>query len=58
MKKKYQVMLTEEQRQELLGLISSGQASARKLTHARILKPTKVPRVRVGVTRPSAKPWT
>ena len=37
MKKRYVVTLTEEERGMLRGLISSGKASARKLTHARIL---------------------
>jgi len=37
MKKKYIVELTEEERQTLLQLVSVGKASARKLTHARIL---------------------
>lgn len=35
--KKYQVDLTEAERQTLQDLISSGTAAARKLTHARIL---------------------
>lgn len=35
--KKYSISLTQEQRQSLEKLISSGEASARKLTHARIL---------------------
>lgn len=35
--KKYSIVLTQEQRQSLEKLISSGEASARKLTHARIL---------------------
>lgn len=37
MKKKYVVTLTEEERQMLRQMISRGKASARKLTHARIL---------------------
>lgn len=37
MRKRYIVTLTEEERVRLWGLISSGKASARKLTHARIL---------------------
>lgn len=37
MKKKYVVTLTDEERQALVGLISRGKASARKLMHARIL---------------------
>ena len=37
MNKKYVVTLTEEERGRLRGLVSSGKASARKLTHARIL---------------------
>ena len=37
MKKKYVVMLTEEERQRLRAMISQGKAAARKLTHARIL---------------------
>ena len=37
MKKKYIVELTEEERQTLQQLVSAGKASARKLTHARIL---------------------
>ena len=35
--KKYQIELTREQREELLGLLRGGRASARKLTRARIL---------------------
>lgn len=35
--KKHSIVLTAEQRQELEGLISSGEAKARKLTRARIL---------------------
>ena len=37
MMKRYVVTLTVEERRSLLGLIASGKASARKLTHARIL---------------------
>ncbi len=37
MKKKYPVILTEPQRTQLGQLIAAGTASARKLTHARIL---------------------
>jgi transposase len=37
MKKKYPVILTETERDDLKGLIASGTAPARKLTHARIL---------------------
>ena len=37
MVRKYRVTLTDEQRRELRRLIASGQASARKLVHARIL---------------------
>lgn len=37
MKKKYVVTLTDEERRSLRVLISTGTASARKLTHARIL---------------------
>ena len=37
MVKKYFVTLTEEERQSLERLVSSGKAAARKLTHARIL---------------------
>lgn len=37
MKKKYPVLLTDEERNQLLQLIAAGTASARKLTHARIL---------------------
>jgi len=37
MAKKYGVTLTSEERASLLGLISVGQGSARKLNHARIL---------------------
>jgi transposase len=37
MKKKYPVVLTETERDDLKGLIASGTAPARKLTHARIL---------------------
>src|SRR5262245_51587222 len=35
--KKYKVTLTAEERQLLLGLIATGKAAAKKLTHARIL---------------------
>ncbi|HEU5377625.1 MAG TPA: IS630 family transposase, partial [Ktedonobacteraceae bacterium] len=35
--KKYTVELTAEQREELSHMISTGQAAARELTHARIL---------------------
>jgi homeodomain-containing protein len=34
---KYRVSLTEEERQDLAQMVSSGKAAARKLTHARIL---------------------
>src|SRR6187402_3560398 len=34
---KYKVTLTAEERQQLQGLITSGKAAAKKLTHARIL---------------------
>ena len=34
---KYRVRLTEEERLPLKGLVSSGKAAARKITHARIL---------------------
>jgi hypothetical protein len=37
MKKKYPVILSETEREELKGLIAAGSAPARKLTHARIL---------------------
>ena len=37
MKKKYPVILSETERDDLKGLITSGTAPARKLTHARIL---------------------
>jgi hypothetical protein len=37
MNKKYRVTLTEDERTMLDGLISSGTAPARMLTHARIL---------------------
>ena len=37
MNKKYVVTLTEEERRTLRRLLSSGKASARKLTHSRIL---------------------
>jgi len=37
MKKKYIIELTEEERQTLKQMVSAGKASARKLTHARIL---------------------
>ncbi len=37
MKKKYPVILTEAQREQLKSLIAAGSAPARKLTHARIL---------------------
>jgi transposase len=37
MTRKYGVRLTEEERSALKVLVSSGQASARKITHARIL---------------------
>jgi transposase len=36
-KKKYPVILTETEREELKGLIAAGSAPARKLTHVRIL---------------------
>jgi transposase len=35
--KRYKVTLTEEERQQLLALVASGKAAARKVTHARIL---------------------
>jgi transposase len=35
--KKYKVTLTAEERQQLQGLIATGKAAAKKLTHARIL---------------------
>ena len=35
--KKYRVQLTEEEQQELRGLVSKGRAAAYKQTHARIL---------------------
>lgn len=35
--KKYQVTLTDEERQQLYELIAAGKAAAQKLTHARIL---------------------
>jgi transposase len=35
--KKYKVTLTAEERQQLHGLIATGRAAAKKLTHARIL---------------------
>ncbi|HXZ03204.1 MAG TPA: hypothetical protein VEH81_00145, partial [Ktedonobacteraceae bacterium] len=35
--KQHSIVLSREQRRELEALISTGQASARKLTHARIL---------------------
>ena len=35
--KKYRVKLTKPERDELLVLVNKGRASARKLTHARIL---------------------
>jgi hypothetical protein len=37
MKKKYPVILSETERDDLKRLIASGTAPARKLTHARIL---------------------
>ena len=37
MKKRYVVMLTDEERRSLRRLVSSGKGAARKLTHARIL---------------------
>ncbi len=37
MKKKYPVILTEAEREQLKSLIAAGTAPARKLTHARIL---------------------
>jgi transposase len=37
MKKKYSVVLTEPEREQLKSLIAAGTAPARKLTHARIL---------------------
>jgi len=39
--KKYIVKLAEEERVSLSKLITQGQASARKLTHARILTPSR-----------------
>ena len=42
MKKKYPVMLSETEREELKRLIAAGTAPARKLTHAHVLlQPTK-----------------
>jgi transposase len=35
--KKYKVTLTDDEREQLAGLIASGKAAAKKLTHARIL---------------------
>jgi transposase len=35
--KRYQVTLTDEERQQLQSLIAAGKAAARRLTHARIL---------------------
>jgi len=40
--KKYIVELTVEQREELSHMISTGKASARELTHARLLLKTDV----------------
>jgi transposase len=37
MKKKYSVILSDTEREQLKGLIAAGTAPARKLTHARIL---------------------
>lgn len=37
MAKKYRVTLTAEEREELQALLAKGKASARKLTHARVL---------------------
>jgi Homeodomain-like domain len=37
MKKKYPVILTDDEREQLKSLIAAGTAPARKLTHARIL---------------------
>jgi hypothetical protein len=38
MKKKYPVLLTDEERDHLRQLIAAGTAPARKVTHARILR--------------------
>ena len=48
MKKKYPVILTEAQREQLKSLIAAGTAPARKLTLASCLKPTRVRRERAG----------
>ena len=49
--KKYIVKLSEEEREELQELIAKGQASARKLAHARILRHQRIA-VRVGQDGP------
>lgn len=50
MEKKYIVTLTADERQELEQLLASGQAQARKLTHARILLKADSGTGRVGWT--------
>jgi transposase len=53
MRKRYIVTLTEEERTMLHNLISSGKASARKLTHARILLKADCGAGREGWTDPA-----
>ena len=56
--KKYIVHLTEEQRQALKHLISSGVAPARKLRHAQILlRPIAAKWVQAGPMNRSSKRW-
>ena len=59
MKKKYPVILTEAQREHLKSLIAAGTASARKLTHARILLKADQRALRglAGWMRRSLKRW-
>jgi len=56
--KKYLVKLTLEQRTELFHMISTGKASARELTHARLLlKADQAPMDPAGVMRRSGSRW-
>ena len=58
MKKKYPVILTQTERDDLKSLIAAGTAPARKLTHARILlKADQSPRVPAGWTTRSPRRW-
>ena len=59
MKKKYPVILTDAQRKHLKSLIAAGTASARKLTHARILLKAdqRAPRVLAGSMSRSQMLW-